>query len=165
MICLKPWEFPPPLKKMPVVKFVKKRRGKKQDLHYTFTSLLLQWLVISQLAILHLWHLHASKCQSKHSVLPKGLCMQLSNFVYAASYTAGPGPLGPTRTSHSIFWDYVFEPKTPKEKQEISNQQQESKQSLPFYLIEDISKDQEERPSSWAAQVPQHTRFYPPSIL
>jgi len=40
-----------------------------------------QWLVVSQLAVLHLWHLHSSGCQSKHSGLSKRLCIQLGKFV------------------------------------------------------------------------------------
>lgn len=43
--------------------------------------------MISQLAVFHLQHLHASECQSRHFILPKKLCIQLDIFVLTLTFT------------------------------------------------------------------------------
>lgn len=199
MICLKPWEFPPPLKKQPVVKFVKKGgKKKKNETHTTllhYFLLLLQWLVISQLAILHLWHLHASECQSKQFLLSKSLCLQLGKFVLMLPVTLQVQdqwvPQEPRSTSFGAscakppkfslvavslsYWEesgslgskHVFQREAKDTLQQRPSQQQESWSiSHSPFIQERIyeKKNQEEMPSSWAAQVPQYTRLYPPPI-
>lgn len=153
------------------------------------------WLVISQLAALRLWHLHASECQSKHFGLSKSLCIQLGKFVlmlpvilqaqdHSVPQEPPSTPFGASCYKNTRIkpccsitlllggkWEFWVQTLSSKRSNKYIVAEATpaagvmKHQSLSFNPIEDTSKDQEEMSSSWAAQVPQYTRLYPPSIL